>query len=198
MKGQTDPDRWLFVFWDFQNVSWFFEECASWQGALSIYLKNPEISVGTKMDFLTGKKLFPERRRARYPMGHQDGCRVGNNWNWYKVQETCKWNTKFLSENSNRENGPTFLDFPLFREFSSGTNRPIVFHFLSSRNFQKFWLNGKSPRSTRIFRKKISERRKKQWPRLKKQEETERLLSLVNQNRINYLSMDDLFPYRQI
>ena len=38
-------------------MSCFFEECASWQGALSIYVKNPEISVGTKMDFPTGKKL---------------------------------------------------------------------------------------------------------------------------------------------
>ena len=33
---------------------------------------------------------------------------------------------------------------------------------------------------------------------LKKQERRERLLSLANQNLINYLSMDDLFPYRQI
>ena len=33
---------------------------------------------------------------------------------------------------------------------------------------------------------------------LKKQERRKRLLSLANQNLINCLSMDDLFPYRQI
>ena len=46
--------------------------------------------------------------------GAQDGCGVGNNWNWCKVRETCKWDTKFRSDRSNRENGPTFLDFPSF------------------------------------------------------------------------------------
>ena len=161
MKGQTDPDRWLFVFWDFQNVSWFFEECASWQGALSIYLKNPEISVGTKMDFLTGKKLLPERRRARYPMGHQDGCRVGNNWNWYKVQETCKWNTKFLSENSNRENGPTFLDFPLFPgifQWDEPTNR---FPFSIEPKFPKILTKWKEPKVYADFPKKNKRKKKK-------------------------------------
>ena len=52
-------------------------------GAFHLDKKNPEISVGTTMDFPIGKKLFylivnPVRRRARYPTGHQDGCRVGN------------------------------------------------------------------------------------------------------------------------
>ena len=48
------------------------------------------------------------------------------------------------------------------------------------------------------FPKEISERRKSSGHVLKKQERRERLLSLANQNPINYLSMDDLFPYRQI
>ena len=48
------------------------------------------------------------------------------------------------------------------------------------------------------FAKEISERRKKPSPRLKKAREEERLLSLANQNPENCLSMDDLFPYRQI
>ena len=48
------------------------------------------------------------------------------------------------------------------------------------------------------FPKEISERRKKPSPRLKKAREEERLLSLANQNPENCLSMDDLFPYRQI
>ena len=35
-------------------------------------------------------------------------------WNWCKLRETCKWNANFRSERSNRENGPTFLDFRFF------------------------------------------------------------------------------------
>ena len=35
-------------------------------------------------------------------------------WNWYKPRGTCNWNAKFRSKLSNREKGPTFLDFPLF------------------------------------------------------------------------------------
>ena len=44
-------------------------------------------------------------------------------WNWYKLRETCQWNTlgtRLSMEhetpfgNSNRENEPTFLDLPLF------------------------------------------------------------------------------------
>ena len=48
--------------------------------------------------------------------------------------------------NSNRENGPTFLDFPLFWEFSSGTSRRNVFHLPHNQKFRKFWLNGKRPK----------------------------------------------------
>ena len=35
--------------------------------------------------------------------------------NWYRPRETCKLNAKFRSKRSNREYGPTFLDFPLFQ-----------------------------------------------------------------------------------
>ena len=41
-------------------------------------------------------------------------------WNWCKLRETCKWNANFRSERSNRENGPTFLDFRFF---------PGIFHW---------------------------------------------------------------------
>ena len=150
MKGQTDPDRWLFVFWYFQNVSWFFEECASWQGALSIYVKNPEISVGTKMDFPTGKKLFPERRRARYPMGHQDGCRVGNNWNWYKVQETGKWNTKFRVQGK-RAYLFRFSTFPGIFQWDEPNNR---FPFSIEPKFPKILTKWKAPKVYADFPKK--------------------------------------------
>jgi len=123
------------------------------------------------MDFPIGKKLFPERRRARYPMGHQDGCRVGNNWNWYKVQETCKWNTKFLSEYSNREIGPTFLDFSLFPGNFQWDEPTKHIPFSIDPKFPKILTKWKAPKVYADFPKETSERRKKQWPRLKKARE---------------------------
>ena len=82
-----------------------------------------------------------KRCRARYRMGHEDGCRVGNNWNWYKPQETCKWNTKFRSKASNRENGPTFLDFPLFQGIFQWDEPTKRFPFTAQLR-----LNGKRPK----------------------------------------------------
>ena len=71
------------------------------------------------MDFSIGKKLFhlivkPGTAPSPLPDGHQDGCRIRSDWNWYKIRETCKWNTKFRSERSGWGNGLTFLDFPFF------------------------------------------------------------------------------------
>ena len=50
------------------------------------------------------------------------------------------------------------------------------------------------------FPKEISERRKKhaQWPRLKKAREAGKTAFFSKPEPINCLSMDDLFPYRQI
>ena len=53
------------------------------QGALSIYEKNPEISVVAKVEFPIGKKLFhlvvnPGTWRSARPW----------TWNWYKLRET--------------------------------------------------------------------------------------------------------------
>ena len=53
----------------------------------------------------------------------------------HKKRVSHKWNMKSCSNSSSRENGPTFLDFPLFPGFSSGTNRRNVFHFLPNQNF---------------------------------------------------------------
>ena len=108
-SGIEIPEAWMHTIRHHDN-----------QGAFHLGQKNPEISVGTKMDYLIGKKLFhsivnPRTAPSPLWMWHQDGRQIGNNWNWYKVRETCKWNTKFRSENSNRDNGPTFLDFPLFQ-----------------------------------------------------------------------------------
>ena len=70
--------------------------------ALSIYEKNPEISVVAKVEFPIGKKLFHlVVNPSTWP-----GARPWT-WNWYKLQD-------IPFANSNRENGTTFLDFPLF------------------------------------------------------------------------------------
>ena len=62
------------------------------QGALSIYEKNPEISVVAKVEFPIGKKLFhlvSTPVRGRVPDG---GPGTGTNY------EKRKWNTTFRSE----------------------------------------------------------------------------------------------------
>ena len=92
----------------------------------------PENSVRTKMGIPIGRKLF----HLIVNPGTADGCRVGNNW-LQLVWSTRNENTKFRLERSNRENGPTYLDFPM------GQNRRHVFHLLPNRDFRKLWLNGK-------------------------------------------------------
>ena len=76
--------------------------------ALSIYEKNPEISVIAKVEFPIGKKLF----HLVVNPGTWPGARPWT-WNWYKLQET-SMEHDIPFGNSNRENGTTFLDFPLF------------------------------------------------------------------------------------
>ena len=77
--------------------------------ALSIYEKNPEISVVAIVEFPIGKKLF----HLVVNPGTWPGARPWT-WNWYKLQET-SMEHDIPCGNSNRENGTTFLDFPLFR-----------------------------------------------------------------------------------
>ena len=76
--------------------------------ALSIYEKTPEISVVAKLEFPIGKKLF----HLVVNPGTWPGARPWT-WNWYKLQET-SMEHDIPFGNSNRENGTTFLDFPLF------------------------------------------------------------------------------------
>ena len=76
--------------------------------ALSIYEENPEISVVAKVEFPIGKKLF----HLVVNPGTWPGARPWT-WNWYKLKET-SMEHDIPFGNSNRENGTTFLDFPLF------------------------------------------------------------------------------------
>ena len=79
-----------------------------WCRALSIYEKNPEISVVAKVEFPIGKKLF----HLVVNPGTWPGARPWT-WNWYKLQET-SMEHDIPFGNSIRENGTTFLDFQLF------------------------------------------------------------------------------------
>ena len=60
------------------------------------------------MEFPIGKKLF----HLVVNPGTWPGARPWT-WNWYKLQET-SMEHDIPFGNSNRENGTTFLDFPLF------------------------------------------------------------------------------------
>ena len=108
-------------------------------GALSIYEKNPEISVVAKVEFPIGKKLF----HLVVNPGTWPGARLWT-WNWYKLQETSIEHDIPLG-NSNRENGTTFLDFPLFLGIFQWDEPTKRVHLPPSRKFRKFWLNGKRP-----------------------------------------------------
>ena len=111
----------------------------------------PVVTVLRKRDGILNHQVsatFPNCGNTLFHpvMGHQDGCRVGNNWNWYKPRETCTWNTELRSKRSNRENGPTFLDLPLFQgifQWDEPTKRfPVL---LPNRNSRKFRLNASAP-----------------------------------------------------
>ena len=103
-----------------------------------------EISVGAKVELPIGKKLFylvvfktPVRRGAR-PW----------TWNWYKLRETCKWHT-----NSNRENGPTCFDFPLFLGIVQWEEPAKRVPFTSEPEIPEILTKWKAPLITSLFRK---------------------------------------------
>ena len=72
-------------------------------------------------------------------MGHQDGCRVGNNG---------KWNTKFRLERSSRENGPTFSDIPSCPGIFQGDKATKRFPFTAEPKFPKILTKWKAPAVT--------------------------------------------------
>ena len=112
---------------------------------------------------------------------------------------------KFLSDELEMRNAADieFLRAHRIGEKKKGETRPVIARFL------------RFPERKLVFRrvreladdigihvyadspKEISERRKSSGHGLTKKERSERLLSLANQNLINYLSMDNLFLYTQ-
>ena len=81
---------YLINFFFHENCFYFFmfrdvPECSGMfhvPGALSIYEKNPEISVVVKVEFPIGKKLF----HLVVNPGTWPGARPWT-WNWYKLRE---------------------------------------------------------------------------------------------------------------
>ena len=110
-----------------------------WLRVLSIQEKNPEISVGAKVEFPIGKKLVHFNLKPRYVAVPDRGPGTGTNY------EKGKWNTTFCSEIPTGKTGPPFWIFHFFWEFSSGTSLRNVFHLPPNQKFRKFWVNGKRP-----------------------------------------------------
>ena len=113
---------------------------------------------------------------------------------------------KFLSDELETENAAN-IEFHRAHRIGkkmTGETRPVIVRFL---RFSKRELVFRRVRELtddfdiKVYAnfpiKEMRERRKKQWPRLKKARE-EGKIAEANQNLINYLSMDNLFPYRQI
>ena len=71
-------------------------------GRLPFRKKNPEISVGAKVEFPIGKKLFHLVLKPRYVAVPDRGPRTGTNY------EKRKWNTTFRSEIPTGKTGPPF------------------------------------------------------------------------------------------
>ena len=126
-----------------------------------------------KVEFPIGKKLF----HLVVNPGTWPGARPWT-WNWYKLQET-SMEHDIPFGNSNRENGTTFLDFPLFLgifQWDEPTKRvpftaePEIPEILTKRkapdNFCylkctfPFWLTGIAPRPKRINRRSKNSRKR--------------------------------------
>ena len=89
---------------------------------------------------------FPRRKNTENPVPRSffapkpygNACYAG-------YCETRKWNTQFHRKIANGKTGLPFQKFHFFREFSSGTNRKIMFHLQPNRNFRNLLVNGKHP-----------------------------------------------------
>ena len=66
-------------------------------------------------------------------------------WNWYKLRETCEWNTKFRSEIPTGKSRPPFQIFHFFLGIFQWDEPMKRVPFTADRKFRKFWLNGKRP-----------------------------------------------------
>ena len=66
-------------------------------------------------------------------------------WNWYKLRETCEWNTKFRSEIPTGKSRPPFQIFHFFLGIFQWDEPMKRVPFTANRKFRKFWLNGKRP-----------------------------------------------------
>ena len=68
----------------------------------------------------------------------------------YKLRETCKWYRNSVG-NSNRENGPTFLDFPVFLGIFQWDEPTKRVPFTTEPEIPEILTNWKAPQVTRLF-----------------------------------------------
>ena len=73
------------------NSNWQILSLLKYRG-LFPFRKKAEISMGAKVEFPIGKKLFHLVVNPGTSL-----CPTVAAWNWYKLGETDKWNTKFRS-----------------------------------------------------------------------------------------------------
>ena len=71
----------------------------------------------------------------------------------HKKRVSHKWNMKFRSKSSNRENGPTFLDFPLFSGIFQWDEQTECFPFSTEPKFLKILTKWRAPLSSPLFQK---------------------------------------------
>ena len=72
----------------------------------------------------------------------------------HKKRVSHKWNMKFRSKSSNRENGPTLLDFPLFPGIFQWDEQTECFPFSTEPKFLKILTKWRAPLSSPLFQKK--------------------------------------------
>ena len=118
--------------------------------ALSILeKKNPEISVEANVEFPIGKKLFhlvvnPGTSRCPTDFLAVD---PGTGTNYEKRVNGARNSVG----NSNRENGPTFLDFPVFPEIFQWDEPTKRVPFTAEPEIPEILTKWKAPQVTRLF-----------------------------------------------
>ena len=98
-----------------------------------------------KVEFPIGKKLF----HLVVNLGTWPGARPWT-WNCYKLQET-SMEHDILFGNSNRENGTTFFDFPLFLGIFQWNEPTKRVPFAAEPEILEILTKWKAPRETQNF-----------------------------------------------
>ena len=101
------------------------------RGRFPFWKKPGNFWWGQKWNFRL-EKVVPFGLKPRYVAVPDRGPGTGTN------HGKRKWNTTFRSEIPTGKTGPPLQIFHFFREFSSGTSRPNVFHLPPNQKFRNF------------------------------------------------------------